>query len=63
MKEAMAGFDRLSYVSVVDAICPKRKCPLTTAENLPLTWDHAHLTAEGSSYVMAILVQIMGVKQ
>jgi hypothetical protein len=41
---------------VVDAICPARQCPLTIDGGIPLAWDHAHLTAEGSVYVMGRLM-------
>ena len=47
-----AGADNFSYVSVLDAVCPARQCPLTIDGGIPLSWDHAHLTAEGSVYVM-----------
>jgi peptidoglycan/LPS O-acetylase OafA/YrhL len=41
-----------SFVSVVDAACPARQCPLTLDGGIPFSFDHAHLTAEGSVYVM-----------
>jgi len=28
--------------------------------NVPLSWDHAHLTAEGSSYVMEKIAPMLG---
>jgi peptidoglycan/LPS O-acetylase OafA/YrhL len=52
MRAALPSRDRFSYVSVVNAICPARQCPLTIGEDIPLAWDHAHLTAEGSEYVV-----------
>jgi hypothetical protein len=52
MKAALPAHEKFSYVSVVDAVCPARQCPLTIGEGIPLSFDHAHLTAEGSSYVM-----------
>ncbi|HET7889525.1 MAG TPA: acyltransferase family protein [Bradyrhizobium sp.] len=51
MKTALPDRDGFSYVSVVDAVCPARQCPLTLEGGVPLAWDHAHLTAEGSAYV------------
>jgi hypothetical protein len=47
-------------VSVVSAICPARQCPLTIGEAIPLAWDHAHLTAEGSEYVRGRLAAMLG---
>jgi peptidoglycan/LPS O-acetylase OafA/YrhL len=51
MRGALPAGDGLSYVSVLDAVCPERQCPLTV-DGVPLSLDHAHLTAEGSLYVM-----------
>ena len=53
MKAALPAHDKFTYVSVLDAVCPARQCPLTVGDGIPLAWDHAHLTAEGSVYVMA----------
>jgi peptidoglycan/LPS O-acetylase OafA/YrhL len=52
MKTALPPHAKFAYVSVIDAVCPARKCPLTVDGGIPLSWDHAHLTAEGSSFVM-----------
>ena len=62
MKAALPADDRFSYISVVDAICPARQCPLTIEGGIPLAWDHAHLTAEGSVYVMDRLAPVLGLK-
>jgi SGNH domain-containing protein len=63
MKAALPALDRFSYISVVDTICPIRQCPLTIDGGIPLAWDHAHLTAEGSVYVMERLVPMLGLKK
>ena len=52
MKAALPNQARFSYISVLDTVCPARQCPLTVLGGVPLSWDHAHLTAEGSTYVM-----------
>jgi peptidoglycan/LPS O-acetylase OafA/YrhL len=52
MKAALPDQAKFFYISVVDTICPARQCPLTLPGGVPLSWDHAHLTAEGSAYVM-----------
>jgi hypothetical protein len=62
MQAALPAADRFAYVSVLDAVCPARQCPLTVAGGVPLSWDHAHLTAEGSVYVMEKLVPMLGVR-
>ncbi len=60
MKAALPAQAKFSYISVVDAVCPSRQCPLTVDGGIPLAWDHAHLTAEGSSYVMGRVVPMLG---
>jgi peptidoglycan/LPS O-acetylase OafA/YrhL len=62
MKTALPAQAKFSYVSVVDAICPARQCPLTVDGGIPLSWDHAHLTAEGAAYVMERLAPMLGQK-
>jgi peptidoglycan/LPS O-acetylase OafA/YrhL len=62
MKAALPAHDGFSYISVVDAICPERQCPLTIDGGVPLAWDHAHLTAEGSVYVVSRLAPMLGLK-
>jgi peptidoglycan/LPS O-acetylase OafA/YrhL len=52
MQAALPADAKFSYISVVDVVCPARQCPLTIAGGIPLSWDHAHLTAEGSIYAM-----------
>ena len=63
MKAALPAHEKFSYVSVVDAICPFRHCPLTIDGGIPLSWDHAHLTAEGSVYVVDRLAPMLGLKR
>jgi peptidoglycan/LPS O-acetylase OafA/YrhL len=63
MRAALPPRDKFSYVSVVNAICPARQCPLTIGEDIPFAWDHAHLTAEGSEYVVGRLAAALGLKQ
>jgi hypothetical protein len=60
MKAALPAHDKFTYVSLADAICPERQCPLTVDGGVPLSWDHAHLTAEGSVYVMQRLEPMLG---
>jgi peptidoglycan/LPS O-acetylase OafA/YrhL len=61
MRAALSDTQDFHYVSVADAICPGRQCSLTV-EGVPLAFDHAHLTAEGSVYVAARLVPLLGLK-
>jgi peptidoglycan/LPS O-acetylase OafA/YrhL len=59
MRAALPNTPDFHYVSVVNAICPARHCPLTVDDDVPLAWDHAHLTAEGSVYVSERLVPLL----
>jgi hypothetical protein len=63
MKAALTAHEKFAYISVVDAVCPERQCPLTIDGGIPLSWDHAHLTAEGSVYVMGKLAPMLGLKK
>ncbi|HXN70588.1 MAG TPA: acyltransferase family protein, partial [Bradyrhizobium sp.] len=63
MKAALPAREKFTYVSVLDAVCPARQCPLTVDGGIPLAWDHAHLTAEGSVYVMGRVVPMLGLKK
>jgi hypothetical protein len=61
MKAALPAHEKFSTVSVTDAVCPARQCPLTLDGGVPLAWDHGHLTAEGSSYVTERLAPLLGI--
>ena len=60
MRAALPNTQNFHYVSVVNAVCPERHCPLTVDDDIPLAFDHAHLTAEGSLYVSERLVPLLG---
>jgi len=51
MEQALSHTTTFSFVSVVDAVCPAQRCPLMIGEGVPFSFDHAHLTAEGSVFV------------
>jgi peptidoglycan/LPS O-acetylase OafA/YrhL len=61
MKAALPAHEKFSYISVVDAICPARQCPIILDHGVPISWDHAHLTAEGSSYVMDKVLPMLSI--
>jgi peptidoglycan/LPS O-acetylase OafA/YrhL len=63
MREALPDGESFSYVSLLDTICPHRQCPLTVDDHIPLTVDHAHLTADGSAYVSTKLLPELDLKQ
>jgi peptidoglycan/LPS O-acetylase OafA/YrhL len=60
MRSALPAHGGFSYVSVLDTVCPERQCPVTIEGGIPLSWDHAHLTAEGSDHVTARLLPKLG---
>jgi peptidoglycan/LPS O-acetylase OafA/YrhL len=55
MKAALPSSEKFTYVSVLDAVCPEKVCPVTIGDGVPLAWDFAHLTIEGSDYVVGKL--------
>jgi hypothetical protein len=63
MKTALPAHANFSYISVLDVVCPTRQCPITLDGGVPLSWDHAHLTAEGSSYVMDKVVPMLNARR
>ncbi|WP_375413489.1 acyltransferase family protein [uncultured Bradyrhizobium sp.] len=63
MRSALSPREKFAYISVVNAVCPARQCPLTIGGDVPLAWDHAHLTAEGSEYVVGRIASMLGLKQ
>jgi hypothetical protein len=63
MQAALPAHEKFSYLSVLDAVCPARQCPITIDGGIPLAWDHAHLTAEGSEYVMGKVTPLLGLKK
>src|SRR3984957_5564311 len=62
MKAALPAHEKFSYLSVLDAVCPARQCPITIDGGVPLAWDHAHLTAEGSVYVTGKIAPLLRLK-
>jgi peptidoglycan/LPS O-acetylase OafA/YrhL len=60
MRAALPDSEQFTYLSVLDAACPARQCPLMLGGGVPIAWDHAHLTTEGSAYVMGKLVPRLG---
>jgi peptidoglycan/LPS O-acetylase OafA/YrhL len=63
MKQALPASDGFSYISVLDAVCPAQQCPLSIDNGIPLAWDHAHLTSEGSAHVVEKLVPMLGINK
>jgi len=63
MKAALPRSAKFFFISVTAAVCPARQCPLVLDGGVPLAWDHAHLTAEGSSYVMERVAPMLGIEK
>lgn len=55
LKTELRGKKGVTYISVLDSICPKKACPTTLPDGSPLQWDASHLTAAGSRVVGAKL--------
>ncbi|MDU3133588.1 MAG: acyltransferase family protein, partial [Bradyrhizobium sp.] len=55
MREIARSYPSVQYVSILQAICRGRQCPLMADPETPITWDIVHLTPEGSRFVVAQL--------
>ncbi|MGC2776165.1 MAG: acyltransferase family protein [Bradyrhizobium sp.] len=58
MQAALPTGEGFTYLSILSTVCEPRRCPLTVGD-VPLSFDHAHLTAEGSDYVMAKVAPLL----
>ncbi len=47
-----------NYVSLVDLLCPQRRCIVYAGKDIPLQFDTSHLTTEGSILVAQKLAQL-----
>lgn len=45
------------YFSVIDALCPDRKCRVLVAGDIPVQFDYGHFTYQGASYVVGVLAR------
>jgi hypothetical protein len=52
MKADLGATPNVTYVSILTANCPDRKCPVLLGK-IPLQWDAVHLTVPGSQRVIA----------
>ena len=50
---AVAARNHIPYFSYFGLMCGSGACENVTDNGVPLTWDVAHLTAEGSDYIFA----------
>ncbi|MEH2513259.1 peptidoglycan/LPS O-acetylase OafA/YrhL [Nitrobacteraceae bacterium AZCC 1564] len=55
MKSAFSSVEGVTYISALDTLCPQGNCRLVVGSDVPLVWDHAHLTVEGSKYAGHLL--------
>ncbi|WP_315774900.1 MULTISPECIES: acyltransferase family protein [unclassified Bradyrhizobium] len=55
LKEIASAYPLVQYVSILDTICSKRRCPLTIDAETPIVWDTIHFTPEGSRFVLSQL--------
>lgn len=52
MRRAFDGMPNVFYQSPLNVICPERVCLLTVGDGVPVTWDHGHLTADASKFII-----------
>ncbi|MGJ5195402.1 acyltransferase family protein [Bradyrhizobium sp. HKCCYLRH1030] len=55
LREIARAYPLVQYVSILDTICSKRRCPLTIDAETPIVWDTIHFTPEGSRFVVSQL--------
>jgi peptidoglycan/LPS O-acetylase OafA/YrhL len=48
-------YPNVQFVSVLDAVCDGRQCPVKVDPETPIVWDTIHLTPEGSKFVVSKL--------
>ena len=47
----------VDYYSVLHAMCPEKKCIISTQEGVPMQFDSSHLTREGAIELVKLLVE------
>jgi peptidoglycan/LPS O-acetylase OafA/YrhL len=51
MKDSFGAMPGVTYISILDALCPQKACQATTAEGIPMLFDMHHFTYEGARFV------------
>lgn len=52
------------YISMIDIVCPRRRCRTWAGDGIPMQFDNSHLTREGSAFVAnSILSEIRTLQQ
>lgn len=59
MTKRFANRDDVEYISVMNAVCPDYKCPLTAPDEAPVHFDIAHLTESGARLFAKILTPLI----
>jgi peptidoglycan/LPS O-acetylase OafA/YrhL len=49
------SYPNVQFVSVLNAVCDGRQCPVRVDPDTPIVWDIIHLTPEGSKFVVSKL--------
>lgn len=47
----------VEYYSILDTMCPEKKCILSTQEGVPMQFDSSHLTREGAIELVKLMVE------
>jgi peptidoglycan/LPS O-acetylase OafA/YrhL len=51
LRAASAGAPDVRYISLIDLLCPQRRCLMRIAPDIPLMWDSNHFDLAGAQYV------------
>jgi SGNH domain (fused to AT3 domains) len=59
MSRKFAGIEGVYFISILRSVCSGASCPPLVGGKVPMQWDNAHLTAEGSIFVVGKIFPII----
>jgi peptidoglycan/LPS O-acetylase OafA/YrhL len=59
MSRKFAGIEGVYFISILKSVCSGASCPPLVGGKVPMQWDNAHLTAEGSIFVVGKIFPII----
>jgi peptidoglycan/LPS O-acetylase OafA/YrhL len=62
MKKEMLGNSNVTFISVLDAVCQGKSCPVLVDGTVPMQFDEYHLTAPGSGFVARKLAPFLAAR-
>ncbi|MEE1654764.1 SGNH hydrolase domain-containing protein [Microvirga sp. CF3062] len=59
LRERLGSRTGVRFVSIFEAVCPSRQCPMIMNGNTPVHFDSVHLTAAGSAFFAEALLPVI----